>query len=696
MFPDAKRVLRSAAWSMALAVALSACGARVTAPPEPPSSVRRGDDLFRYEEYDAAIVAYRSYLDEVEYGDYTARAFYKEALAQYRLKQYHESLKTLDELTDRYPRARWVQVEALRGDDQRDLGNSMMALQAWDRAWTSGNESDHAKLRQRILGVSRHLNDVELARARRLVNTKGVGQLLDNQITSRQAPPINEPLPGASKKRPAKAAAAEAAPEPSESAVGEAGQPIESPHTPEKGPAPARPGAPGPTASRVQVAAVPKKLPTPALAQAAPAGTQPGVPAAAPAPAEVPPEVGEVPEAAGIEPFEEPPYEEPPYEEPPVAAPVEEAPVQGITKVGCLLPLSGEARSFGRRELRGIRMIFGDQSDRLIVKDTTGDPARAVGMFEELSSDPTILAVIGPLGGDEAEAVAAKAAAARVPLFLLSQRDGLTGPFVLQAGMTRGSQVATLLSYAMDKVRLRRFGVLYPKDTYGAEFLSAFRSEVQRRGGTLVGAAGYDPRSARPETEVDALKRWRAGADLQAVFLPDSAPTAAHFAKFLQNTMPDVTLLGVHGWETLAEQGSGATLSGILFADGFYAGSTRPATREFVERFQQTYGTAPELLEAQSYDAALLVKRALDATANSRSDLLHRLQELGAIEGATGPLYVTPGGLQRRLYVLQVADGKLQEIGAAPSEPAPVAALNPPAQPIPLVEEVPVVDAETP
>jgi len=74
MSPNATRPLR-AAWLIGLAAVLSACSAHVSAPPEPPTSVRRGDDLFRYEEYDPAIKAYRSYLDEVEQGDYTARVF---------------------------------------------------------------------------------------------------------------------------------------------------------------------------------------------------------------------------------------------------------------------------------------------------------------------------------------------------------------------------------------------------------------------------------------------------------------------------------------------------------------------------------------------------------------------------------------------------------------------------------------------
>src|SRR2546428_333439 len=91
--------------------------------------------------------------------------------------------------------------------------------------------------------------------------------------------------------------------------------------------------------------------------------------------------------------------------------------------------------------------------------------------------------------------------------------------------------------------------------------------------------------------------------------------------------MPDVTLLGVHGWEQLADAGD-TTLNGILFSDGFYMGSMRASTHDFADRFQRAYGEPPGLLEAQAYDAAMLAKRALDSGAQSRPEALNRLLEL--------------------------------------------------------------------
>ena len=344
------------------------------------------------------------------------------------------------------------------------------------------------------------------------------------------------------------------------------------------------------------------------------------------------------------------------------AAAASEHRVQGAAKIGCLLPLTGAAGNFGQQALRGLRLALGEQGPLLVLKDVGNTPALALTAFDDLSRDPSILAVVGPLRSDYAETVAPEAERSRLPLFVLSQRDGLDTPYVMQVGLTRSRQVGTLLEYATTKARLRRFAVLYPDDTFGKEFVSAFQTEAQLRGAEVVGTEAYPPGEAGLSRKAGALRKWRDANDLQAIFLPDGVTPATRLAKFLQREMPDVTLLGTYGWEALAAPAEGAELNGVLFTDAFYADSARPATRDFVSRFTAAYGNPPGVLEAQAYDAGLLVKRALDAGARSRTEVMERLRAVGSLDGATGDLQVTPAGLQRSPFLLQVYDGKLQEV----------------------------------
>jgi ABC-type branched-subunit amino acid transport system substrate-binding protein len=608
-------VLRSVVLAIGVATSIGACSTK-TVPLEPPMSVRRGDEAFRYRSYESAIGDYRTYLDETEYGPYTVRVFYKSALAAYRLGRYHLTLATLDELRQRYPSGDWVQVDALRGDAERALGNDMQALQAWDAGWKVGSDSDRQKLRQRIVSVARDLDSMQLARARRLVTTNGVVRLLDQEMEKPPAPAHAPP-------------ADEDADELQEPAIED--EPPSRTVPPQKAPA--------------QVSEFREQRAVPVTAAAA-----------------VREDAGSTPSRTDIETGPWVAHKVAPVDEQRTVAPASDEMIRGVAKVGCILPLSGPTRDFGERAVRGIRLAFGSPSPPLLVKDAGDAPALAVIALDDLSRDPNVIAVIGPLRSDQAEAVAPEAEHSGVPLFLLSQRDGLNGRFLMQVGVTRLRLMGSLLDYAMAKARLRRFGVLYPNDAYGKEFLSAFRSEADRRGAQVIGAEAYPPGTTSLGAEVNTLREWRERRNLQAIFLPDGATPAARLATFLQREMPDVTLLGPYGWEGLADGSGGTALNGVLFADGFYAGSMRPATREFVQRFQEAYGQTPGLVEAQAYDAALLVKRALDAGARSRTDVLRQLRGVGALDGATGDLQVTSRGFERSSFVLQVYDGRVEEV----------------------------------
>jgi ABC-type branched-subunit amino acid transport system substrate-binding protein len=754
MPPNGPRVHHLAGWMLWLAAALAGCSHQTTIPPEPPASVRRGDEAFRYEQYSSAIDAYRNYIDQTEQGAYTARAMYKTALAEYRLSHYRATLETLDDLSQRYPKGHWVQVEALRGDAERALGNTLAALQDWEKAWKLANDRDRQKLRKRIVTAAQDLSDADLARARRTATDEGFAALLDRQIAARQPPELNEPIPNASKesKQEANSEVANAA-----AIVEEPIEPVEVQRPKEVSatrklapPAPAEVEAPARAEvaprARAELAPPPRgELAPPARAEAAPRARAEMAPRARaelepPAPGELeapprgeleapsrgeleapprdeleppapleaelrapgeleprapgqlePPAPVEVEPPAVVEAQPLPPAATPTWAPPqaagpaPASAPVSKTVGRGEGQIGCLLPLSGSARGLGERAMRAVRLVFGADNGRLVVADTAGNPEAAIREFEDLAHNPTVLAVIGPIRGDDAQAVGRRAEDLHVPVLLLSSQDGLSGKFAVPVGVTRDEQITRLLDYAMGRFHLRRFGVIYPKDA--ADVVATFRNAVERRGGTIVGTTAYPTGATTVRPETATIRKWHERDNLQAVFLPAGPAVAAEFAKFLQQEMPDVTLLGVQGWASLAEPHGG--LNGVLFADGFYADSARPGTRAFVGRFQQAYGQTPGVLEADAYDAATLAQRALAKGASSPADMLQVLRGLGPVSGAAGDMTMTPKGLQRTVFLVQVSEGRLDEVGAPAAYALPEAVG---AEPAPLLTGTPAAD----
>jgi ABC-type branched-subunit amino acid transport system substrate-binding protein len=357
----------------------------------------------------------------------------------------------------------------------------------------------------------------------------------------------------------------------------------------------------------------------------------------------------------------------PPPSGPPVPQGANPNAVPATARVGVLLPLSGEFGSYGQRSLNGIKLGMGEFADRLEVRDDKGDPAVGRQAFDTFITDPSIVAVIGPLRSKVAEVVAPRAETAGVPTILLSQQDSSTGQWVKQPAMTSSSQAAQLAEYAIGSQGLRRFGILYPNDPYGVALSSAFRDEVARRGGTVVGSIVYDPHQREFNVELLSVDKWIKDDGLQAVFIPDFADGAIPLATQLRVAHPDVALLGSNGWNDPGALGpASADLDGAVFVDGFFPSSTRRATREFVAAYRNAYGGAtPEILEAQAYDAGVLIARALQNGARSRLQMAQALQTPRTIEGAAGTLGILPQGIQRQLFLLKLTNGTISEIPAA-------------------------------
>ena len=568
---SSRRLPLDAVVAVALLLPLVGCSPRVVAPPEPPPySVRRGEIAFQHEDYPTAIAHYRAFLTGNVNDPHTARIYYKVALSEYRLGRYLDSLGTLDEITERYPTTRWVQVEALRGDAFRELERPMAALTAWDEAWQVADDPDRPKLRRRVIALSHNMSDAELMEGQQIVTDPELQALLVREASSRH-PVIDEEVPDYEG-------------ETEEVVIGEASD------------------------------------------LAAPDESEPGTPPAAAA----------------------------------AAAPATAADRTATRpKVGVLLPLSGAAQALGERSLRSLNLVFDTPGEQLVVMDTESNPQTAARKFAELRGDPNVVAIIGPAHDDEVAAVGPLAYAAQIPTLLLSQHDGMERGAVLQVGATRSQLIDTLLGYATGNARLRHYGLLYPDNDQGRETAARFRTAAERRGATIVGTDPYSP--ATRALSAGMLKRWRDSKDLQAVFVADDATTAHAVARILQQDMPDVPLLGIQGWESLADR-DGEAVNGVLFSSPFYSGSPRPETQAFIERFAQAYGQTPDSVEAQAYDAALLAGNAIEAGARSRREVLQTLWSHGPIDGTTGTLTVTTDGLQRELVVLRVYDGKLEAV----------------------------------
>jgi len=293
--------------------------------------------------------------------------------------------------------------------------------------------------------------------------------------------------------------------------------------------------------------------------------------------------------------------------------------------IGCLLPLSGPFAIYGQEILRGLELGLGlfDKGTRvpssleLVVRDTEGDPQKAVDAIRELKENEKAALVIGPLISRVAEAAVEEAQESAIPIITLSQSEEITnkGEMIFQNSLAPQDQVRSLVNKVMDEMGLRRFAILYPANPYGTYFMNVFWDTVEERGGVINAVESYDTQGTdfteeikkmiglfypRPNPEMEeeggeSEEQPKPIIDFDAVFIPDSYQGAGVISSQLAYyDVVGVTLLGTDLWNSkeLVEI-AGRYVNGAIFPSGFFPGSGYPGVKEFVSQYSSSFGQEP-------------------------------------------------------------------------------------------------------
>ncbi|MFH1135252.1 MAG: penicillin-binding protein activator [Pseudomonadota bacterium] len=365
---------------------------------------------------------------------------------------------------------------------------------------------------------------------------------------------------------------------------------------------------------------------------------------------------------------------------PPATAPVAVEPIGGPTveapfefegsapeyqpmDIACILPLSGQRAKYGELILTGLQLAFKTYqpttpgfSSNLVAMDSKGSPQEGVKALQEASSRRNVLAVVGPLLSNVAEAVGPKAEELSMPLLSISPKSGVTksGRYVFRLLLSWQAQAKAVAAYATQVLGLKSFAVLYPTDNYGQTMLSTFSAEVKRLGGRVTGVEGYKPDTKDFSRQIQNLaglgkvsRRVKAGhkvsVDFDAVFLPDRYVAIAMIApQFNYHDITSVKMLGTDLWlDDRLLSTTSRYVQGAIIPAPFFPDKDEPEVRRFIEAYQAEKGgdpaAKPGKWEAYGYDAGLVLLSLMDrAHVSSRDELVRALPAVGAFRGVTG------------------------------------------------------------
>ncbi len=321
--------------------------------------------------------------------------------------------------------------------------------------------------------------------------------------------------------------------------------------------------------------------------------------------------------------------------------------------IGALLPITGRLNRVGELSLRAMVMASGQSpmqtgGDSLgnyqVVAQDTNSTATLVSQGLKNLVAEEVIAVVGPFDSQALRSAAPLANQMGLPLVSLAPR-GAKGKNVFSIRHSAEERARALAKYAYQK-GIRSFAILSPMSSYGKVVGKAFRKEVEALGGTVVVEASYPKGTTSFKSHIAKLRKpW------SAIFVPD-------LAKSLQLVAPALAVSNFHAKpvgskskrgrailllstaEGLSQsylRAAGRYSEGAAFAPGFYPDRTDDRIAEFVSRYEAEFGSEPSSHEAYAWDAAAVIRHAINLGANTRQLLGAALHDQ-RVEGLTGTI----------------------------------------------------------
>jgi branched-chain amino acid transport system substrate-binding protein len=373
----------------------------------------------------------------------------------------------------------------------------------------------------------------------------------------------------------------------------------------------------------------------------------------------------------------------------------ERAVKQGV--LGVLLPLNGPFSIYGKEVLKGIQLGMGlaggpsgEPGLALLIRDTEGRPEAAAAALEDLANSQKVMAVIGPLSSTAAGAAARKSQETGVPIITLSQREGIVeeGDMVFRNLLTPAQEIEGLLDVAVNRMGLKRFGILYPDNAYGRYCMDTFWGRLEQMGGTVTAAESYAVDQTdfadqikkmvglyypRPESLVKKLEEMRTPEDeesiiypekiepiidFDAIFIPDTFQRVAMIAPQLAfYDVLGVQLLGTSAWQSpqLIEMAKDY-IQGAVFCSGFAPNAGDPDVRAFVDAYRENFDGDPDILAASGYDTIRLLKKLFaEESIRTRRDLAAALLGSQGFRGVSGTItFDSRGDADKKPILLKI------------------------------------------
>jgi len=293
---------------------------------------------------------------------------------------------------------------------------------------------------------------------------------------------------------------------------------------------------------------------------------------------------------------------------------------------------------------------------RLIERDDGDDWETARKIALEFAADPKMSAVVGY--DDDSVAIRASPifeAAKLLHICVNTNSPAMTQhnyKYILRTVQST-DKIARFLAKSMP---VGRFAMVWQDDAYGKDLTYEYRVTQDARGARMVYQWPYPPGGGDFRLPVNQLK----SVDVDVILFWGNDEDAVAFMRKARGVGVRAPILVATDLTNHIMENAGDAIDGTYFLTLYDSSSTSPENVDFIRRFRERFGRAPDTAAAQGYDALLLLASVVRATKSLNPlDLSFALRFMTEWRGANGTYVFSEEGELRdkplRLTSVRVA-----------------------------------------
>jgi branched-chain amino acid transport system substrate-binding protein len=356
-----------------------------------------------------------------------------------------------------------------------------------------------------------------------------------------------------------------------------------------------------------------------------------------------------------------------------------------LIKIGVVTPLTGTYAGIGQQVRWGLDLAakeinagggIAGRTIELTYEDEEANPSVAVQKAEKLFQIGKVDFLTGTVNSGSTLAVGQVAErSGKLIATTVSFADSITGDKcssnVFRVNARAGQQSAALASWlAREKPQAKVF-YLGPDYEMGRSTVAAFKSNVERVGGSSLGEV-FAPLDSKDYTQYfGQLRAARPQVLYTSVAGNDTVRLLTQLQEF--GLRDNVTILGASGTVTSQNIGAiGNAAEGFVTGVGYSVEIDSPENKKFVEAFRAANKADPDLYGADSYGLVYAYKAAVEKAGSTDTDRVR--------EGLRGLKWMTPQGEKtirsgdhqavQTMYVVKVTGGQFKIVAKVAGEDA--------------------------